>query len=185
MTMCEGDCQVCTDYIRTKEDIRAQAEESVRISKQAQMREAYENASENELNIECERCNLPKNVEWSFNAIYLCRDCSIELEEPCDDRTPCGQCAELCDPVCTLPDIGQLCMRCFHKYTGFISQDVKFCYACQDTAENAHGDFYFCDRCHTAFTAQDEKSCFACEEPAGNTYGDFYLCDKCHKSTCA
>ena len=71
MTMCEDECEVCTLYVETKEYIRAQAEDSVRMPKQAQMREAYHNASENELDIACERCDLPK----TWNGVLMQYTC--------------------------------------------------------------------------------------------------------------
>ena len=148
---CETDCDACQEYITTKDVARDKIQrECLRASIDGLHRE-YERDGDQDYN--CERCDRPRNVQWSQNAAYLCRNCEQELDEPLSQNRQCLQCGSLHDisEFVTLEFAGDessaLCPRCFQQFAAADAEERCILCTSVTTFWSTELEAYVCSTC--------------------------------------
>ena len=116
---CEADCDACRTYIVTKDDAREKLQSECIHAALNALHEEY--ARKGDDDSICERCDAPRNVQWSQNAAYLCRTCERELDETPTRYRKCSQCgnqhasSEFVPLEPAWDETGAICPRCFEE----------------------------------------------------------------------
>ena len=148
---CDEDCDACLAYIVTKDDTREKLQGECFHEAQNKLHEEYDRKGDD--NAICERCDAPRNVQWSQNAAYLCRTCERELDETPTRYRKCSQCgnqhasSEFVPLEPAWDETGAICPRCFEELVS--PNATERCILCTATVVSWSRELeaYICPTC--------------------------------------